>query len=59
VWRTDLGDSWNGVNDLQVGDVDADGVLEVVTFGSRTYDGRIHVMDGLSGRIESVFRGKN
>jgi hypothetical protein len=48
--------SWNKVHDLLVADVDGDGVMEVVTFGSNTYDGRIHVMDGLSGKIESVFR---
>ena len=45
VWRTDLGESWSG-----------DGLMEVVTFGSWTYDGRIHVIDGLTGALRSVFR---
>ena len=56
VWRVDLGESWSGVHELVAGDVDGDGLMEVVTFGSWTYDGRIHVIDGLTGALRSVFR---
>jgi hypothetical protein len=56
VWRTSAASG--GVSNLLVADIDTDGVMEVVTFGSGSGGGRIHVIDGLTGVVESVFREK-
>lgn len=56
VWQTDLEMSWSGVNDLVVGDTNGDGLAEILTFGSQTYDGRVHVMDGRTGAVKAIFR---
>ena len=52
IWSKENGDSWSGVNALVAGDVDMDGSGEVITFGSRTYDGRVHVMNLDDGNLK-------
>jgi hypothetical protein len=56
IWRTVLPATISGVQDLLAGDLDGDGRVEVVTFGSDTREGQIHVLDGLTGAIRAVFR---
>ncbi len=56
IWRTVLPATISGVQDLLAGDLDGDGAVEVVIFGSDTRAGQIHVLDGLTGAIKAVFR---
>jgi hypothetical protein len=49
-WRTEedsfLTFAWNGLRDIAVGDVDDDGLNEVVVATDSLYDGAVHVFEG-------------
>jgi outer membrane protein assembly factor BamB len=58
IWRTASPATMSVVQDLLAGDLDGDGTVEVITFGSYLAHGfgLIHVLDGLTGTIRAVFR---
>lgn len=43
--------AWGGGNDLAIGDVDNDGLNEVALASSRTYDGRVFIVDVVAQEI--------
>jgi hypothetical protein len=49
------GYAWTGIHDLKIGDVDNDGVQEIVVATDRLYDGALYVIDGQTKAIEKSY----
>lgn len=49
------GYAWQGVHDVAIGDVDGDGIIEIVVATDRLYDGAIYVFNGVSRQIETQY----
>jgi hypothetical protein len=49
------GIAWEGVQQLRIANVDADPQPEILVATSQTYDGRLHVIDGLTHAVENVW----
>jgi len=46
---------WTGIFDVELHDVDADGVMEIIIAAGRTYTGHIWIIDGITKQIESDY----
>lgn len=49
------GFAWTGIHDVKIGDVDDDGVTEIVVATDSLYDGAIYVINGISHAIEQSY----
>lgn len=49
------GFAWTGVHDVELGDVNGDGVQEMVVATDRLYDGAIYVLDGQTKQIQNSY----
>lgn len=49
------GDAWTGIHDLEVGDVDDDGIQDIVVGTDRLYDGAIYVFDGVTKQLKQSY----
>ena len=58
-WRSSTnlfnGFAWTGVHDVEIGDVDGDGITEIIVGTDRLYDGAIYIIDGQTHAIENQF----
>lgn len=49
------GYAWTGIHDLKIGDVDNDGIQEIVVATDRLYDGALYVINGQTKQIEHSY----
>lgn len=49
------GFAWTGIHDLEIGDVDDDGVQDIVVGTDRLYDGAIYVFDGVTKQLKQSY----
>ncbi|MBD1909986.1 MULTISPECIES: FG-GAP-like repeat-containing protein [unclassified Leptolyngbya] len=49
------GTTWTGIHDVELGDVNGDGVKEIVVATDRLYDGAIYVLDGQTKQIQNSY----
>jgi hypothetical protein len=49
------GNAWTGIHDLKIGDVDNDGVNEIVVATDKLYDGALYVINGQTKAIEKSY----
>ena len=56
-WQSDdmlFDNSWTGINDVKVADIDNDGKKEIIVAGGEIYNGEIWVLDGITKAIKST-----
>jgi outer membrane protein assembly factor BamB len=51
-----LGQAWTGVHSLRIGDVDGDGIKDIVVGTDDLYDGTIYVIDGVTHAVKASYK---